>query len=161
MPIVNLADILRLKGPGLDSNNLKVGADSASNYGWHHNWPGGWNTYGKVTYCAARYAVQDYPSTVLPTASSTELKAGMSSQAPFSVSIECESGAVSSTNASTTSSANVAMGFLVNQPTAVNSAQQLGLVTSGGEADMAMIAVMVAPAWRRASGSVFTIARVE
>lgn len=56
----------------------------------------------------------------------------MSSQAPFSVSIECESGAVSSTNASTTSSANVAMGFLVNQPTAVNSAQQLGLVTSGG-----------------------------
>ena len=126
---------IAFKGPGLDSNSLKVGTDSASNYyGWHHNWPGGWNTYGKVTYVrGALCQVQDYPSTVLlPKVSRSELKAGMSSQAPFSVSIECESGAVSSTNASTTSSANVAMGFLVNQPTAVNSAQQLGLVTSGG-----------------------------
>ena len=68
----------------------------------------------------------------LPAISRSELNAGMSSQAPFSVSIECEAGAVSSTNASTTTSANVAMGFLVNQPTAVSSAQTLRLVTSGG-----------------------------
>ncbi|WP_432700313.1 fimbrial usher protein StbD [Kluyvera cryocrescens] len=126
---------MAFKGPGLDTNSLKAGMDSASYYyGWHHHWPGAWSTYGKVTYVrGALCQVQDYPSMVfLPAISRSELNAGMSSQAPFSVSIECEAGAVSSTNASTTTSANVAMGFLVNQPTAVSSAQKLRLVTSGG-----------------------------
>lgn len=52
--------------------------------------------------------------------------------AGFSISLECESGAVSSTSNSTSSSANVAMGFMVNQANAVSKAQSLGLVTSGG-----------------------------
>ena len=56
--------------------------------------------------------VKDYPSVVLlPTVSSAALQAGGTSQAPFSVSLECESGAVSGTATSTASKANVAMGF--------------------------------------------------
>ncbi|VEA78646.1 fimbriae usher protein [Salmonella enterica subsp. arizonae] len=54
-----------------------------------------------------------------------------SSQVPFHVSLECESGAVSSPRP-TISAANVAMGFVVNQPTAVAAAHRLGLTTSAG-----------------------------
>jgi type 1 fimbria pilin len=77
--------------------------------------------------------VKDFPSVVLlPTISVSELNAGNTSRAGFSISLECESGAVSSTSNSTSSSANVAMGFMVNQANAVSKAQSLGLVTSGG-----------------------------
>lgn len=126
---------IAFKGPGLSSNSLTAGSDSATNYpGWYTNWPGAWSTYNTVTYVrGALCQVKDYPAVVLlPTVSSATLQAGGSSQAPFSVSIECESGAISSTSTSTTSKANVAMGFLVNQPVAVSAAQSLGLVTSGG-----------------------------
>ena len=61
-----------------------------------------------------------------------QLQAGNASQAPFTVSLQCESGAISSTSTSTTSAANVAMGFLVNQPAAVAAARTLNLVTTGG-----------------------------
>ncbi|MCU6154347.1 hypothetical protein KWH84_00745 [Enterobacter hormaechei] len=40
---------------------------------------------------------------------------------------------MSSTSQSTTSAANVAMGFLVNQPGAADAASSLRLVTSEGE----------------------------
>lgn len=126
---------MAFKGPGLDTNTLKAGMDSLSNYnGWYGNWPGAWSTYGNVTYVrGALCEVKDFPAVVLlPTISSAALQSGGSSQAPFSVSLRCESGARSSTSASTTSAANVAMGFLVNQPTAVAAAKTLGLVTSGG-----------------------------
>lgn len=126
---------IAFKGPGLDTNALTAGMDSLSYfYGWYGNWPGAWSTWNNVTYVrGALCEVKDYPSVVLlPTISSAALQSGGSSQAPFTVSLQCESGARSSTSASTLSSANVAMGFLVNQPTAVAAAKTLGLVTSGG-----------------------------
>nr|WP_233268551.1 fimbrial usher protein StbD [Pantoea sp. BAV 3049] len=126
---------IAFKGPGLDTNSLKAGMDSAYYwYGFYHNWPGSWNTYQKVTWVRGAFCqVNDYPSRVpLPAISANVLRAGGSSQAPFNVSIECESGAISSTNKSSASAANVAMGFLVNQPTAVSTARTLGLANSSG-----------------------------
>lgn len=126
---------IAFKGPGLNTNSLGVGMDSSNiYYGYYENWPGGWSTYGDVTYIrGALCEVKDYPSTVLlPTVSSDTLTAGGSSQAPFSISVECESGAASSVNVSTSSVANVAMGFLVNQSNAVTQANNLGLTTTGG-----------------------------
>ncbi|MDI5822332.1 fimbrial protein, partial [Salmonella enterica subsp. enterica serovar Kentucky] len=74
----------------------------------------------------------DYPAIVkIPPVAVGILAAGGNSQAPFHVSLECESGAVSSALPST-SAANVAMGFVVNQPTAVAAARRLGLTTSAG-----------------------------
>ncbi|MDH2898608.1 fimbrial protein, partial [Rahnella variigena] len=63
---------------------------------------------------------------------SSSLSNGETSASSFDISLSCESSAVSSVNTSTTSSANVAMGFLVNQSTAVTAATNLGLVTSNG-----------------------------
>ena len=126
---------IAFKGPGLDTNNLTEGQDSLSIfYGWYRNWPGAWSTYSNVTYVrGALCEVQNYPSVVLlPTVGVNTLAAGGNSQAPFNITIQCESGAVSGTNTSTTASANVAMGFLVNQANAVSQARNLGLVTSGG-----------------------------
>ncbi len=126
---------IAFKGPGLDTNSLKDGMDSLSYfYGWYGNWPAAWSTWGNVTYVrGALCQVKDYPVVVLlPTISSAVLQSGGSSQAPFSVSLQCEAGAKSSTSASTSSAANVSMGFLVNQPTAVSAAKTLGLTTSGG-----------------------------
>lgn len=126
---------IAFKGPGLDTNSLAVGQDSASYwYGFYGNWPAAWSTYRNVTYVrGALCEVQNYPSVVLlPTISVNALKAGGSSQVPFSISLQCESGARSSTSTSTSSAANVAMGLLVNQPNAVSQATQLGLTTSGG-----------------------------
>ncbi|KGT92779.1 fimbrial protein [Enterobacter cancerogenus] len=126
---------IAFKGPGLDTNSLAVGQDSASYwYGFYGNWPAAWSTYRNVTYVrGALCEVQNYPSVVLlPTISVNALKAGGSSQVPFSISLQCESGARSSTSTSTSTAANVAMGLLVNQPNAVSQATQLGLTTSGG-----------------------------
>lgn len=126
---------IAFKGPGLDTNNLDECKDSSTVWnGFYNNWPGGWSTYKNVTYVrGAICEVKDYPSVVLlPTVSTATLAAGGSSQAPFSVALQCESGAISSINASTSSAANVAMGFLVNQPNAVAKANSLGLATSGG-----------------------------
>ncbi|MFW8068488.1 fimbrial protein, partial [Klebsiella pneumoniae] len=76
--------------------------------------------------------IEDYPATVLlPTISAEALTSGESSEAPFSITLECEAGAMSSTHP-TTQVANVAMGFLVNQPAAVAAARRLGLTTTGG-----------------------------
>ncbi|ENZ7914667.1 fimbrial usher protein StbD [Klebsiella aerogenes] len=126
---------IAFKGPGLATDSLAAGMDSASYwYGWYSLWPGTWSTYNTLAYIrGALCRVKDYPAVVLlPTISSDVLEEGGSSQTPFSVSLECESGAISGTESSTASKANVAMGFLVNQPVAVNAARALGLVTSGG-----------------------------
>lgn len=126
---------IAFKGPGLVTNSLLAGMDSASYwYGSYSLWPGAWSTYNTLTYVrGASCQVKDYPAVVkLPPVSAAALEAGGSSQTPFSVTLECESGAISGTDTSTTTKANVAMGFLVNQPVAVNAAQSLGLVTSGG-----------------------------
>lgn len=126
---------IAFKGPGLDTNSLKDGQDSAAYwYGFYANWPAAWSTYKNVTYVrGALCEVKNYPSVVtLPTISVGELSEANSSQAPFSVTLQCESAANASTSASTSSSANVSMGFLVNQANAVMKANQLGLTTSGG-----------------------------
>lgn len=126
---------IAFKGPGLSSNTLAAGQDHATSWhGWYDNWPGAWSTYKNVTYVrGALCEVSDYPSVVLlPTISSRALAEGERSQAPFSVAVQCEAGAIAGTSASTAKSANVAMGFLVNQPTAVQQATQLGLTTTGG-----------------------------
>lgn len=126
---------IAFKGPGLETNGLSAGMDSLSYwYGWYSLWPGAWSTYNALTYVrGASCQVKDYPAVVvLPPVSAPELNAGGRSQTPFSVSLECESGAISGTDTSTASKANVAMGFLVNQPVAVEAARTLGLVTSGG-----------------------------
>lgn len=126
---------IAFKGPGLDTNNLKVAQDSLSYwYGFYRNWPAAWSTFSNVTYVrGALCEVQDYPSVVLlPTVSVNTLAAGGKSQAPFTITIQCESGAISGTSTSTITSANVAMGFLVNQSNAVTQARNLGLTTAGG-----------------------------
>ncbi|MRG34118.1 fimbrial usher protein StbD [Enterobacter cancerogenus] len=126
---------IAFKGPGLDTNYLTSGADSATVYfGWYHNWPGGWSTYGNVTYVrGALCQVSNYPSVVLiPTISINELSKGETSQTSFNLSLECESGTISSVSTSTTSSANVALGFLVNNATAVSAATTLGLTSTSG-----------------------------
>ncbi|EPT0360547.1 fimbrial usher protein StbD [Enterobacter cloacae] len=126
---------IAFKGPGLVTNSLSAGMDSAVYiYGWYSLWPGTWSTYNYLTYVrGALCQVKNYPAlVVLPPVSAAVLEAGGNSQAPFSVNLECESGAVSGTDTSTVSRSNVAMGFLVNQPVAANAARSLGLVSSGG-----------------------------
>lgn len=128
------AGYLAFQGGGL-SSGLYDGADHASNYsGWYAYWPAGFGLTNYVTFVrGATCIVKDFPSVVLlPTVSVSDLNAGNTSRAGFSISLECESGAVSSTSNSTSSSANVAMGFMVNQANAVSKAQSLGLMTSGG-----------------------------
>ncbi|AUM33723.1 pilus assembly protein [Salmonella enterica subsp. enterica serovar Give] len=76
--------------------------------------------------------ITDYPAIVkIPPVAVGVLAAGGSSQVPFHVSLECESGAVSSPHP-TISAANVAMGFVVNQPTTVAVARRLGITASAG-----------------------------
>lgn len=126
---------ITMRGPGLDTQNLTAGLDHASRYdGWYGVWPGNWNSSGTQTYVrGSACAITDYPSVVLlPTISISSLSEGSSSQATFRIGLQCEEGAISSTSASTSSSANVAMGFLVNQANSVSQANNLGLVTSGG-----------------------------
>ncbi len=125
---------IAFKGPGLITERIKAGLDHASDYyGWPSYWPGAWSTYNSVTYVrGALCKITDYPAIVkIPPVAVGILAAGGNSQAPFHVSLECESGAVSSALPST-SAANVAMGFVVNQPTAVAAARRLGLTTSAG-----------------------------
>lgn len=122
------------KGPGL-STNVTDGADSYSNYGgWYSAWPAAYGLYNNVTFVrGAMCLVKDYPSVVLlPTISTASLNNGETSQSTFDISLSCEDSAVSSVSKSTSSSANVAMGFLVNQSTAVTAATALGLTSTSG-----------------------------
>ena len=123
------------KGPGL-SPNVTEGADSATKYeGWPYDWPGTWSLYatGLTFVRGASCRVDDFPNVVmLPLITANQLRQGGTSRAGFSVTIQCESGALSSTSVSTLTAANVSMGFLVNKPTAVAAAKSLGLVTTGG-----------------------------
>ena len=126
---------IAFKGPGLATDSMQVGDDHATTFpGWYSDWPGAWSTWSQVTYVrGALCQIKDYPPVVLlPTISRATLQEGGSSQVPFNVNIECEAGARSSTAASSSSAANVAMGFLVNQSGSVSAAQRLGLTTTGG-----------------------------
>lgn len=128
------AGYIAFKGGDL-SAGLYNGADHAANYsGFYEHWPAGFGLTNYVTFVrGATCLVKDYPSVVLlPTITVNDLNAGSTSRAGFSISLECESGAISSTSSSTSSSANVSMGFMVNHVNAVSKAQSLGLVTTGG-----------------------------
>ncbi|WP_058910039.1 fimbrial usher protein StbD [Entomohabitans teleogrylli] len=128
------AGYIAFQGGGL-SPSLSVGSDSRTNYnGWASTWPGGWSLYNQSAFVrGAACRISDYPAIVtLPTITVAELASGSTSQAAFSVNVECESGAKSGTAASTTSSANVAMGFLVNNASAASAARTLGLMTASG-----------------------------
>jgi len=128
---------IAFKGGGR-SSGLVDNADHNSNHsGYSSDWPAGWSLTNYVTFVrGASCKVNDYPSKVLiPKITVNELNQGNTSRANFTVSLECESGAASSTAPSTDGSkgsANVAMGFLVNQPTAVSKAKDLRLVNSSG-----------------------------
>ncbi|WP_337014330.1 fimbrial usher protein StbD [Pantoea sp. AS142] len=126
---------IAFKGPGLSANNIQAGADSNSVYsGFYSQWPGAWGTYQQVTWIRNAFCqVSDYPSRVtLPPVSAASLQSGGSSSATFTISVECESGAVSGTGASSAGTANVAMGFFVNQPVARSAAQSMGLTIGTG-----------------------------
>lgn len=131
------AGYLAFKGGGR-SPALVDNADHNSNHsGFSAAWPAGWSLTNYVTFVrGASCKVKDYPSRVLmPKITVNELNQGDTSRANFTVSLECESGAVSSTANSVdgnNGSSNVAMGFLVNQTTAVSKAQELKLANSSG-----------------------------
>lgn len=129
------AGYIAFSGPGLSSSNLAAGADSLSNYsGFSDNWPGGFSLYRDVTFVrGALCLVKDYPSVViLPSITRSALQSGATSEHNFSINLQCQDSAVSSVSTSTASSANVAMGFLVNQSTAVTGAKDLGLTSTSG-----------------------------
>ncbi|WP_413529548.1 fimbrial usher protein StbD [Rahnella inusitata] len=123
------------RGPGLASAGVVDGVLEGGNYyGWYENYPGSFGMYGHVTFVrGAMCLVKDYPSVVLlPTISTASLNNGETSQSTFDISLSCEDAAISSVSKSTSSSANVAMGFLVNQSTAVTAATTLGLTSTNG-----------------------------
>ncbi|HBM3184812.1 TPA: fimbrial usher protein StbD [Klebsiella oxytoca] len=118
------------------SPDLSPGADCINhNLGYGVHWPGAWSIAGQGTKYVRGAAchISDYPSLVqFPPATVADLRDGHTSQAPFSINVECESGAVSGTQASTETSSRVAMGFLVNNATAASQARALGLTTPSG-----------------------------
>ena len=124
---------IAFRGPGLDTAALIDGALEIAIPGYPHNWPGQISMYTNVTFVrGAMCLVKDYPSVVLlPKTSISSLNSGETSQNSFSISLKCEDAAVSSVGTTAASTA-VAMGFLVNQPTAVTAATNLGLTTSSG-----------------------------
>lgn len=124
---------IAFRAPGLNTASLVDGALETVITGYYNNWPGQISMYQNVTFVrGAMCLVKDYPSVVLlPTMSISSLNSGETSQSSFSISLKCEDAAVSSVGTTAASTA-VAMGFLVNQPTAVTAATNLGLTTSSG-----------------------------
>ncbi|HBI6868929.1 TPA: fimbrial usher protein StbD [Enterobacter cancerogenus] len=123
-----------LRGPGMNAT-LVDGAWEGNTYGgWPSNWPGKFGMTNDLTFVrGAMCLIKDYPSVVLiPSITESELNSGSSSQQNFSVNLSCEDNAISSVSKSTASSANVAMGFMVNQSGSFAAATNLGLVQTGG-----------------------------
>ena len=121
-------------GPGMNALLVEGNLEGNNYSGWSTYWPGQIALYNDVTIVkGAMCLVRDYPTVVLlPTISTVLLNSGDSSQNTFDISLSCEDGAVSSVSQSSTSSSNVAMGFLVNQSTAVTAATTLGLTSTSG-----------------------------
>ncbi|USD61318.1 fimbrial usher protein StbD [Vibrio sp. SCSIO 43140] len=131
---------IAFKGGGR-SSGLSVGCDHGGGCysGWYHDWPGAWGWRNQVTFIRGAYCqVTDYTHHILfPTVTKNELNSGLSVAIPFSISISCESNAVSGTSQNTSSSASttarpVSIGFLVPSSYAVANAQALGLTTTSG-----------------------------
>lgn len=125
---------LAFKGPGLSTANLNAGDDSRTVIlGYYANWPAVWQLTGVTFVRGYTCTIIDYPSVViLPKISAASLNNGEYSQNDFSVSLSCEDSAISSVSTSSSSSANVAMGFLVNHAEAVSAATSLGLTSTNG-----------------------------
>ncbi|MCP2005485.1 fimbrial protein [Buttiauxella ferragutiae] len=119
------------RGPGLDSNNIKVGqAHRGGNWaGWYHEWPSVISLYNNgitVRRGAICQVTHFTPFVQLPRISAADIRAGRSVSAPFSLEFACESNVISGV---VTKKQNVALGFLA--PVAnVLAAQKYGL-TSG------------------------------
>lgn len=117
------------KGPGIDAET--IGSDSATNWG---TWgTGRWNAMGMGTspvstlsYTATCVARNVTPLVLLPTISVSRLNGGETSQAPFTINIECDNAAVSGV-----ASDGTALGLQVPYD-AYTKAQELGLVNASG-----------------------------
>ncbi|MBC3378763.1 fimbrial protein [Serratia fonticola] len=118
------------QGPGIASD--PIGSDSATNYS---TWgTGRWNAMGmgtspisSLSYTATCVARNVTPLVLLPTLSVGQLTSGRTSQAQFTINIECDNAAVSGISTNRT-----ALGLQVPYASFA-LAQQLGLVnTSGG-----------------------------
>lgn len=98
--------------------------------------PGVWSTKGStLTIIRGNTCILgDFDQVVkLPSISAGDLRSGGSSTSAFNVAISCDAGATSGTTSGTdSSSAPVAMGFLVSQANALSQASTLGLVSSSG-----------------------------
>jgi len=122
---------IQLVGPGLrhdeigeDSNdNYRFwGADNGFGYGMRSV-----NTLYNTPTCVARSVT---PVVLLPTMAISQLEAGQTATAPFSVTVECSDSATSGT-----SNAQTALGFQVSDG-AYSAAQALGLVNSSNGVSM-------------------------
>jgi hypothetical protein len=119
------------RGPGLDSNNIKVGqAHRGGNWaGWYHEWPSVISLYNNgitVRRGAICQVTHFTPFVQLPRISAADIRAGRSVSAPFSLEFACESNVISGV---VTKKKNVALGFLAPVEN-VLAAQKYGL-TSG------------------------------
>ncbi|OKP16865.1 fimbrial protein [Serratia fonticola] len=117
------------QGPGIDAD--PVGSDSATNFS---SWgTGRWNAMGMGTspsstlsYTATCVARNVTPLVTLPGMSVSQLMSGQTSQASFTLNLECDNAAVSSIATNGT-----ALGLQV-PPASYTLAQQLGLVNASG-----------------------------
>lgn len=121
------------KGPGM-LNAITDGGDSGTQTdGFYTNWPAAWSLYQSVTIArGAMCILKDYTNMVIfPKIGTGELNSGGVSQQPFSITLDCDKDAISGVNGSA-SKPNVAVGFLVNQAVAAETAEKLGLKNSSG-----------------------------
>lgn len=122
---------IQLVGPGLthdaigedSSNHFRFwGADNGFGYGMRSV-----NTLYNTPTCVARSVT---PVVLLPTMAISQLQAGQTATAPFSVTVECSNSATSGT-----SNAQTALGFQVSEG-AYSAAQTLGLVNASNGVSM-------------------------
>lgn len=118
------------RGPGLDSNGIKVGqAHRGGNWaGWYADWPSVISLYNNgitVRRGAICEVTHFTPFVQLPIISAADIRAGRSVSTTFSLEFSCESGVVSGV---AINKQNVALGFLA--PAAnVLAAQKYGLIS--------------------------------
>lgn len=90
------AAYIAFKGPGLDTDKLKDGADHASNHdGWYQYWPAAVNLYYRISLRrAATCSVTTVtPNVVFPKITVAQLNQGEQASVPFDVRFQCETGA--------------------------------------------------------------------
>lgn len=128
---------IAFKGGGI-SSALSVGADSGTVYdGWYASWPGAVNMYNRlyIRRSASCMVNNVTPVVMFPLMTVGQLKSGVTSQKPISISFSCQTGSPANSGltpvASGVSANQTAMGILVNAANAA-TAQSLGLATSGG-----------------------------